>query len=60
MLIICKIRDATKDEKFGALSASQYGLVELAAGVFYRVLTTQLLCCTCIMFIFHVLPLPSS
>ncbi|XP_060670261.1 serine/threonine-protein kinase ATM [Ziziphus jujuba] len=27
--------DATKDEKFGALSGSQYGLVELAAAVFY-------------------------
>lgn len=50
MLIIFKIRiDASKDEKFGALSGSQYGLVELAAAVFYRVVTTQLLYCTCIM-----------
>lgn len=29
--------DATKDDKFGTLSSSQCGLVELAAVVFFRV-----------------------
>ncbi|KAM6570000.1 hypothetical protein CsatB_017985 [Cannabis sativa] len=28
--------EATKDDKFGALSRSQYGLVDLAAALFYR------------------------
>lgn len=41
--------DANKDDKFGTLSSSHCGLVELAAAVLYRVLQTY-----CIfLFIYH-------
>lgn len=44
--------DATKDDKFGTLSSSHCGLVELAAAVLYRV-TTPLSshCGTCLILI---------
>ncbi|KAF4352462.1 hypothetical protein F8388_012163, partial [Cannabis sativa] len=36
MRLLMDMAEATKDDKFGALSRSQYGLVDLAAALFYR------------------------
>jgi len=44
--------DATKDDKFGTLSSSQCGLVELAAVVFFRVVIPQALYTLYLLFFF--------
>lgn len=48
--------DGNRDEKLGVLSSSQCGLVELAAFLFYRVVTRYsaipgLNCCFCAQFL---------